>query len=295
MTDDNPDAPIKGNSGTAVDQPLTDDRFRYVVSDGIATITIDRAAKLNALLPDMILEFSDILERARRDQAVRCVVIRGDGKSFCAGDDLHPEDRFKYGPPDMHTRLKMGYPRLVNDILQLRKPVVAMVRGYAVGAGFDLALACDFRIASTTTRMAAIFVRRGLGGGCAYLLPRYVGFGKATELLLLGEMIDAEEALRLGLLTRMVPDEDLEAETAAFAGRLAKAATQAIGAVKNARNQGLGCDPVKGLEWQIQCNTELMFHRDAREGPRAFLERREPNFTGAWIDLQYDDVDPDYR
>ena len=295
MTDEPTDVPIKGNSGTAVDQPLSDDRFRYAVSAGIATITIDRAAKLNALLPDMILEFSDFLERARRDAAVRCVVIRGDGKSFCAGDDLHPEDRFKYGPPDMHTRLKMGYPRLVNDILQLRKPVVAMVRGYAVGAGFDVALACDFRIASPTTKMAAIFVRRGLGGGCAYLLPRYVGFGKATELLLLGEMIEAEEALRLGLLTRVVPDEDLEAETDAFASRLARAATQAIGAVKNARNQGLGCDPVKGLEWQIQCNVELMLHRDAREGPRAFLERREPKFTGEWIDLQYDDVDPDYR
>ena len=218
---------------------MTDDRFRYQVSAGIATVTIDRAAKLNALLPDMILEFSDLLERARRDRTVRCVVIRGDGKSFCAGDDLHPEDRFKYGPPDMHTRLKMGYPRLVNDILQLRKPVVAMVRGYAVGAGFDVALACDFRIASPTTKMAAIFVRRGLGGGCSYLLPRYVGFGKATELLLLGEMIEAEEALGLGLLTRIVPDGDLEAESDAFARRLAKGPTQAYGASRTPATRAL--------------------------------------------------------
>jgi enoyl-CoA hydratase/carnithine racemase len=286
---------ITGNSGASVERAPSGDRFRYEVADGVGTITIARAAKLNALLPEMILEFSDLIERARRDAAVRALVIRGDGPSFCAGDDLHPEDRFKYGPPDLHTRLKMGYPRLVNDILQLRKPVVAMLRGYAVGAGFDLALACDFRLAAPDTRMAAIFVRRGLGGGCSYLLPRYVGFGKATELLLLGEMIDAEEALRLNLITRIVPEAELEAATYAFARRLAQGPTQAIGAIKNARNQGLGCDPVKGLEWQILCNVDLMFHRDAREGPRAYLERREPNFTGEWIDLQYDEIDPDYR
>jgi 2-(1,2-epoxy-1,2-dihydrophenyl)acetyl-CoA isomerase len=112
---------------------------------------------------------------------------------------------------------------------------------------------------------------------------------------LLGEMVGADEGLRLGLLTKIVPDDQLETETYALAAKLAKGPTQAIGAIKNARNQGLGLDPVKGIEQQILCNVELMFHRDAREGPRAFVERREPNFTGEWIDLQYDDFDPDYR
>lgn len=286
--------PLVGNAGAAVDR--TDDpSIGYDVSEGVATITIRRASKLNALLPDMILVMADLIERARRDAKVRAVVVRGEGSSFCAGDDLHPEDRFKYGPPDLQTRQKMGYPRLVNDIMQLRKPVVAMMRGYACGAGFDLALACDFRVAAPDTRMAAIYVRRGLGGGATYLLPRFVGLGKATELLLLGTWIDAEEALRLNLLTRVVPEERLEAETYELANKLAKGPTQAIGAIKNARNQGLGLDPVKGLEAQILCNVELMFHRDAREGPRAFLEKREPNFTAEWIDLQYDAFDPDYR
>lgn len=286
--------PLTGNGGAQVDQSA-DPRLGYDVADGIATITIRRPEKLNALLPDMILVMSDLIERARRDAKVRALVVRGEGTSFCAGDDLHPEDRFKYGPPDLHTRLKMGYPRLVNDLMQLRKPVVAMMRGYAVGAGFDLALACDFRIAAPDTRMAAIYVRRGLGGGASYLLPRFVGLGKATELLLLGSWIDAQEAQRLDLVTRVVPADQLEAETYALAAKLAKGPTQAIGAIKNARNQGLGLDPVKGLEAQILCNVELMFHRDAREGPRAFLERREPNFTAEWIDLQYDQFDPDYR
>lgn len=286
--------PMSGNGGAAVEQ-ASDPRLGYDVAEGICTITIRRADKLNALLPDMILVMSDLIERARRDSKVRCVVVKGEGKSFCAGDDLHPEDRFKYGPPDLHTRLKMGYPRLVNDLMQLRKPVVAMMRGYACGAGFDLALACDFRVAAPDTRMSAIYVRRGLGGGTSYLLPRFVGLGKATELLLLGGWVDAEEALRLHLVTKVVPDDKLEAETYALAAKLAKGPTQAIGAIKNARNQGLGLDPVKGLEAQILCNVELMFHRDAREGPRAFLEKREPNFTAEWIDLQYDNFDPDYR
>lgn len=286
--------PLVGNAGANVDQ-VSDPRLGYEVSDGICTISIRRPEKLNALLPDMILIMADLIERARRDAKVRVVVLRGEGTSFCAGDDLHPEDRFKYGPPDLHTRLKMGYPRLVNDIMQLRKPVVAMMRGYAAGAGFDLALACDFRIVAPDTRMAAIYVRRGLGGGATYLLPRFVGLGKATELLLLGSWIDADEALRLNLVTRVVPEDELEAETYALAAKLAKGPTQAIGAIKNARNQGLGLDPVKGLEAQILCNVELMFHRDAREGPRAFLERREPNFTAEWIDLQYDGFDPDYK
>lgn len=286
--------PLTGSAGAEVDKSAHPS-LEYSVADSIATIMIRRPQKLNALLPDMILVFADLIERARRDNGVRALVLKGEGTSFCAGDDLHPEDRFKYGPPDLHTRLKMGYPRLVNDLMQLRKPVVAMMRGYACGAGFDIALACDFRIAAPDTKMAAIFVRRGLGGGCSYLLPRYVGFGKATELLLLGDMVGADEALKLGLVTKIVPDDQLEAETYALAKRLAKGPTQAYGAIKNARNQGLGLDPVKGIEQQILCNVELMFHRDAREGPRAFVERREPNFTGEWIDLQYDDFDPDYR
>jgi 2-(1,2-epoxy-1,2-dihydrophenyl)acetyl-CoA isomerase len=275
--------------------PSIDERFSYEEADAIATITIRRPHKLNALLPDMIIAFADLLERARRSRAVRCVVICGEGRAFCAGDDLAPEDRFAYGPPDLHTRMVMGYPRLLTQIMQLRKPVIAMVQGYAVGAGFDLALACDFRIVAQGTKLGAVYVQRGLGGGGSYLLPRYVGFGKATELLLLGSMLTAEEALSLHLVTRVVPPEQLRDETYALAARLAKGPTQAYGAVKNARNQGLGVDPVKGIEFQIMCNVELMFHKDARIGPRAFAQKKEPDFTGEYIDLQYDDFDPDYR
>ncbi len=273
---------------TITDTVDVKERVLLDIDGAIATITLNRPHKLNALYPGMILRLLDLIEECRRDRRVRAVVLRGSGRAFCAGDDLAPEDRFKYGPPDVQTRLKTGYPRIVMELLSLRKPVVAMVQGYAVGAGFDIALAADFRIAAEGTRVGAAYVTRGLGGGCTYLLPRYVGFGKATEMLLLGELIEMDEALRLHLVTRVVPAAELEARTYELAARLAKGATQAIGAIKIARNQSLGADPVKGIEFQIGANVELMFHKDAREGPRAFSEKREPNFTGDWIDLQYD-------
>jgi enoyl-CoA hydratase/carnithine racemase len=254
----------------------------------IGTITLNRPEKKNALIPTMILELLEVIEQTRRDFEIRSLVLRGAGQTFCAGDDLHHEDRFKYGPPELQTRLKTGYPRIVMELLTLRKPIVALMEGYAVGAGMDVALACDFRIASPASKMAAIYPQRGLGGGCTYLLPRFVGLGKATELLLLGDYVPMDEALRLNLITRLVPQDRMEAETYELAAKLAKGPTASYGAIKNARNQGLACDPVKGIEYQIMANVELMFFKDAREGPKAWLERREPVFTGEWIDLQYD-------
>lgn len=269
---------------------MSDDRVQLSVDDGVATITLNRPNKLNALYPEMILTFIDHIETARRDNSIRALVIRGEGRAFCAGDDLSPEDRFKYGPPDLQTRLRTGYPRIVMDLLTLRKPVIGIVQGYAVGAGFDIALACDFRFSDPGTKYGAVYVQRGLGGGATYLLPRFVGLGRATELLLTGRMIEMAEAQSLGLVTHVVESDELQTRAYELATTMAKGATQAIGAIKNARNQGLGLDPVKGIEAQILANVELMLHKDAREGPRAFRERREPEFTSEYIDLQYDDV-----
>jgi len=269
-----------------------DQRVRLDVDGSVGIITLDRPKKLNALYPEMILRFVDLIEQVRRNSTIRALVVRGEGRAFCAGDDLSPEDRFKYGPPDLQTRLKTGFPRIVIDLLTLRKPVVGIVQGYAVGAGLDVALACDFRFSDPKAKYGAVYVNRGLGGGSTYMLPRFVGLGRATELLLLGRMIEMEEAQRLGLVTEVVPLEQLEKRAYELAHKLAKGPTQAYGAIKTARNQGLGLDPVKGFEAQILANVELMFHKDAREGPRAFREGREPNFTAEWIDLQYDPLVP---
>jgi enoyl-CoA hydratase/carnithine racemase len=268
------------------------EKVRLDIDGPIATVTLDRPNKLNALYPEMILRLVDVIEQVRRDNSVRVMVLRGEGRAFCAGDDLAPEDRFKYGAPDLQTRMRTGFPRAVIDMLTLRKPVVGIVQGYAVGAGLDLALACDFRISDPEAKFGAVYVNRGLGGGSTYLLPRYVGLGRATEMLLLGRFVEMEEAHRLGLVTEVVPKDKLEERAFELAHKLAKGPTQAYGAIKNARNQGLGLDPVKGFEAQILANVELMFHKDAREGPRAFKEGREPNFTAEWIDLQYDPLRP---
>lgn len=257
------------------------------VHDRIATITLNRPRKLNALTAAMIVRLCERLDEIREDFSVRAVVLRGAGRAFCAGDDLGHDDRFAHGWPDLQTRLKVGYPRALLDLLQLRKPIVGLIHGYAVGAGLDLALGCDFRICGDGTRLSAIFVKRGMGGGCSYLLPRYVGLGKATELLLLGDWVEMDEAQRLNLVSRVVPEAQLETAAYELAGRLAKGPTGSYGSIKNARNQGLGCDPVKGLEWQIMANVELMFYKDAREGPKSFADGREPEFTGEWVDLQY--------
>jgi enoyl-CoA hydratase/carnithine racemase len=275
--------------GTArVSEIDVEERVLLNIAGSVATITLNRPTRLNALYPAMILRLVDLIEEVRRNNKVRALVLRGNGRAFCAGDDLAPEDRFKYGPPDLQTRMKTGFQRVALELLTLRKPVIGMIQGYALGAGLDIALACDLRIAHPNLKIAAIYVKRGLGGGSSYLLPRFVGFGKATEMLLLGDFVDAEEALRLHLVTEVVEESRLEARTYELAERLAKGATQAIGAIKIARNQGLGADPIKGFEVQTMANIELMFHRDAREGPRAFSEKREPNFTAEWIDLQYD-------
>lgn len=268
------------------------ERVRLDIDGPIATVTLDRPNKLNALYPEMILRLVDVIEQVRRDNSVRVMVLRGEGRAFCAGDDLSPEDRFKYGAPDLQTRMRTGFPRAVVDMLTLRKPVVGIVQGYAVGAGLDLALACDFRFSDPAAKFGAVYVNRGLGGGSTYLLPRYVGLGRATEMLLLGRFIEMEEAHRLGLVTEVVQKDKLEERAFELAHKLAKGPTQAYGAIKNARNQGLGLDPVKGFEAQILANVELMFHKDAREGPRAFKEGREPDFTAEWIDLQYDALRP---
>ncbi len=269
-----------------------EERVRFEVDGGVATIVLNRPNKLNSLYPEMILRFIDLIEEVRRTNSIRALVVRGEGRAFCAGDDLKPEDRFKYGPPDLQTRLKTGYPRIVVDLLTLRKPVIGIVQGYAVGAGLDIALACDFRFSDPKAKYGAVYVNRGLGGGTTYLLPRFLGLGRATDLLLTGRMVEMEEAHRLGLVTEVVAQEQLHQRAYELAQKMAKGPTQAYGAVKNARNQGLGLDPVKGIEAQILANVELMFHKDAREGPRAFREKREPNFTSEWIDLQYDPLVP---
>jgi len=249
----------------------------------IATITLNRPEALNALNFKMIDEFIDALQRVAEDDEVRVLVVKGAGRAFCVGDDLKGMQEPGKPPPhsasEIEDYLRKGYVRLVKALRNLRKPVIACINGYALGAGLDLALACDFRIASENARFGMPFVLRGLVGGTC-LLPRIVGLAKATELLFTGDMIDAKEAERIGLVNKVVRAEDLERVTMELAARFAKAATMAIGLTKRAIEQGLGVDLDRALEYQIYASLLSMQTEDAREGILAFIEKREPRFKG---------------
>lgn len=255
-------------------------RVREERRPGVLTIVLDRPRQLNVLDEDMIADIAELIERARVDPEVRCVVLRGEGRAFCAGDDLARRRTAEYGPDDVETKLKTSYVRPVLDLLRLRKPTVAVMQGYALGAGFDLALACDFRVASADLEVGATVVRWGLGGACAYLLPKYLGVGRATEMLLLGDRYPIADVASWGLATYIVETHELAGRVQALTDRLVAAPTASLGLIKTARNRGLGAGVTEGIEWQATANLELLLLQDPIEGREAWREKREPQFTG---------------
>lgn len=208
------------------------------------------------------------------------MVIAGAGRAFCSGDDLKSMGTPEYpGPDDELARVRDGYPLLLKRIRQLRVPVIAKVQGYALGAGCDLALACDFAIAVEDALLGLVFVQRGIAAGTA-LITRQVSYHRACELLLLGDMITAVEAERLGLVNRVVPAGELDAAVRELADRLASGPTAVIGALKEAMNLGLSVGFEEALEHQVMATLQATETDDNREGRQAFLEKRPPRFTG---------------
>lgn len=257
----------------------------YQVSDGIGTITLNRPDRLNAIDDALSQELRAALGEASADFAVRCVLITGAGRAFCAGADLAAvQDAFVSGATlRVGEIIRSRYNPMIVPIVRMEKPVVAAVNGAAAGAGASIAFACDFRIASETARFIQAFVKIGLipdSGGC-YFLPRLLGVAKALELAMLGDAVDAPEALRLGLVTKVVPPDKLAEEARAFAERLAQGPTRALGLAKRAIAFGATSDLESTLEYEADLQDQLGLSEDAMEGVRAFLEKREPAFKGA--------------
>jgi 2-(1,2-epoxy-1,2-dihydrophenyl)acetyl-CoA isomerase len=242
----------------------------------VATITFNRPDKLNAFTFKMLEEINHVLTHEVAD--ARAVVCRGAGRAFSAGDDLagmggkrHPLDE-----------MRAGHHAMIKRIRAMRIPVVAAVHGYAFGAAFDLILACDFRVAAESAFIGDIRVNRAINSmsGAAYWLPRYVGVGRASEILFLGEKIGARDALAMGLLTRVFPDGQFDAELHQFTARLASMPTAAIGADKMLLNYGLENFLDASLDVEARELLETFHTADNQEGVRAFLEKRAPRFTG---------------
>jgi 2-(1,2-epoxy-1,2-dihydrophenyl)acetyl-CoA isomerase len=252
--------------------------------NGIALITLHRPEALNALLGDMRALLREAFEHTAADPAVRAIVVTGAGRGFSSGGDI----RFMQEVMDRGGRFEDFRPLLeagrdvVRAIHAADKPVIAAVNGAAAGAGMNFALACDIRWASEKAKFAESFVRIGLhpDWGGVHALPRIVGAARALELMWTGDPIDAAEALRLGIVSRVLPAEQLLPETLAFAERLARAPAVAVAAIKQSIRASATQNIEQALEREIEAQERCWNTRDCREGLAAFLEKREPRYEG---------------
>ncbi|MCU1268660.1 MAG: Enoyl-CoA hydratase [Acidobacteria bacterium] len=262
--------------------PLSTTTFLYEQRDQVATITLNRPERLNALTFEIYRELTDTFYALRDEKDVRAVVITGAGRAFCSGGDVNDiiAQLFKR---DMEGLLE--FTRMTCDLIRairaLPKPVIASLNGTVAGAGACIALASDIRIASDDAKIAFLFVKVGLSGadmGAAYLLPRVIGLAKATELLYTGDFVSAQEAKALGLYNQVVSKEELAQVTSEFAERLAGGPSFALAKTKEMLNRELDMDLDTALECEAQAQAICSQHPDFREAYTAFVEKRKPNF-----------------
>jgi 2-(1,2-epoxy-1,2-dihydrophenyl)acetyl-CoA isomerase len=271
-------------SGTANDDIL------FTVADGILRITLNRPDMGNAVTQDQRRQFGEWIERANEDHAIRCVVLGATGRFFCTGADLSaprdeapvPEGQPERVVGDTRRTMLRGAIATVHSILDCEKPIIAAVQGTAAGIGCHLAFACDLVVAAESAKFIEVFARRGLAvdGLGSWLLPRLVGLQRAKELVFLADDVPAHRALEIGLVTRVVPDEELATTVDELAQRLASGPTKAHMVNKWLLNRSLDVDrhTLAGEEaWIVDVMANTL---DSGEGVASFLERRPPNFRG---------------
>lgn len=252
--------------------------FEYTQDEGVATITLNRPQRLNALTFETYAELTDTFSALARIHDVRVVIITGAGSAFCSGGDVYEIiGKLLEREADKLLEFTRMTCALVRNIRALPKPVIASLNGTAAGAGACIALASDIRVASTDAKIAFLFVKVGLSGadmGAAYLLPRVVGLGKASELLYTGDFISAKEAKRIGLYNRIVSREKLPEVSRELAQRLAKGPAFALAKTKEMLNRELNLDLTAALESEAQAQAIVMQHLDHREAYEAFIKTK---------------------
>jgi enoyl-CoA hydratase/carnithine racemase len=260
------------------------DHFGFEVADGVATVTFDRPDRLNALTFEVYADLRDLLGEVEQRDDARVLVITGTGRGFCSGGDV---DEIIGALQGMDTSRLLEFTRMTGSVVErirrLPMPVIAAVNGVAAGAGAVIALASDIRILAESATLSFLFTRVGLSGGdmgAAYLLPRVVGLGRASELLLLGEAVEADRALAVGLATRVVPDADLMAEVESLAGELASGPAFAHAATKVMMDRELDMDLAAAIEFEAFAQALLMTSEDHAEFYRAFTGKRPPDWKG---------------
>jgi 2-(1,2-epoxy-1,2-dihydrophenyl)acetyl-CoA isomerase len=256
--------------------------IRYDVTDAVATITLDRPDAMNSLTAEVKAALLDALRRAAADPEVRAVLLTGSGRAFCAGQDLREHAGNLEAGRGLADTVRAHYNPIVELITTMAKPVVAAVNGVAAGAGASLAFACDLRVASDKAKFAMAFAGVGLApdSGASWTLARLVGLGRATELLLLGEPLGAARALELGVVTRVVPADDVLKTAHELAVRLAAGPTRAFAATKRALAYAATHSLPETLAVEADLQDECVATQDHLDATRAFLVKEQPTFHG---------------
>ena len=253
-------------------------------NDGIATITLNRPEKLNAIDNEIRIRLPEMIEATCRDDEIKVLIITGAGRGFCSGADVSWQQSRLSGNETKKTRQEImgSIGSLILPLVELDKPTIAAVNGVAAGAGLSLALACDLRIASEQAKFAALFVNRGLipDLGATYFLPKLLGVSKALELMYTGDLLSAEESEKAGLVTKVVPHEELMTTVKETARRFARGPSVAIELMKRAVYRRIREELQSQMDFESYAQNICRQTEDHREAVKAFMEKREPAFKG---------------
>lgn len=255
--------------------------IQYEVVNQVAQITLNRPKAFNSFNREMALAFQETLKKAEKSKEVRAIFLTGNGKAFCAGQDLKEvldEDK----NPGFEKILEEGYNPIIKLIRNIKKPFVAAVNGVAAGAGANIALACDIVVASEHAAFIQAFSKIGLipDSGGTFFLPRLIGFQKASALMMLGDKVDAKEAEQIGMIYKVFSAEEFEGKSITLAEQLAKMPTKALGQTKELLNQSNDNNLNQQLDLESKHQIEAAQSKDYNEGVNAFVEKRKPQFTG---------------
>jgi len=253
----------------------------YAVQNSICSITLNRPDVFNSFNEELSAEFIDALKKANKEQAVRVIIISGQGKAFCSGQDLKDIKNHE-GTRSLSDSVIRRYNPMIMAMRDMAKPIICKLNGVAAGAGASLALACDIIIAAETATLIEVFANVGLvpDSGSSFFLPRLVGYNKAFELITLASKITAQEAQELGIVYKVVPPEELDAAVLELANRYASGPTKTYGMIKKMLNKAYTANLPEMLQYEAYCQEIAGTSEDYKEGVAAFTEKRKPQFKG---------------